>query len=253
MEFRIKTLKIPTLVPINIFRSSPTKCIIPLPYASIAKAARYCDAHFTAILYGEMSSLEPKTTSTTNTLTVNLRDIMKDAYTSIGEMDAVPAFLDPVRSRLQYLQLNQSWNQIYLEHDVIAFRQPGNVERYTDYLAQSGLYCLANSLPQTSASVKYDCAWRLGDWSLVDTVEPTKTTLGLEFDKHHYFALKCFNDKDEMGTKSFIRNARDALIKVFKQSSFECTKNVYKNLGALHLLQQIEEFCDVRAHNAHIY
>lgn len=223
---------------------------ISMPYANIANAANHCDAYFTAIIYGEMACMETQTTSTT--CDAELRDIMCNAYTSIGEMDAVPALLDPVQSRIQYLQLNNQWSQIALRQDAQAYRNPTEIERYSNYLAQSGLYVLSNSLPNTAASVKHDCAWRLGDWNLLDEDESRQVKRGsenrLEFDieRNHYFALKCFNAKDEVGTKAAIRGARDALVKAFKQSSFECTKNIYKKLASLHLLQQIEEFCDVR-------
>lgn len=234
-----------------MFRSTQAPNLqIPLPYANIANAANYCGAYFTAILYGEMACEKSNTTSAT--CDAHLRDIMKDAYISIDETDAVPAFLDPVQSRIQYLQLNNQWNQIALRQDVLAFRNVPEIERYTNYLAQSGLYYLANGLPNTSASVKFDCAWRLGDWSLLDEDESRLANQGsgnrleLDFERNHYFAMKCFSARDEVGTKSAIRSARESLIKSFKQSSFECTKNIYKNLAALQLLQQIEEFCDVR-------
>lgn len=228
------------------FHTAKESSKISLPYADIAIAANYCDAYFTAILYGELSCT--KWGKTSSTCDAKLRNIMKDAYISIGEMDAVPAFLDPVQARLQYLRLNQSWNQIFLQHDASALKNTAIDERYTQDLAQSGLFSLANRLTNASDSEKYNCAWRLGDWNLLDANDERTSNRGrldLDFEKHHYFALKCFQSKDEIGTRSSIKYGREALIKSFKQSSFECTKNLYKNLGALHLLQQIEEFCDV--------
>lgn len=216
---------------------------IPLPFAHIAEAANYCEAFFTAVLYGEMACLKDNKNSDGN-----LRNVMKDAYISIGEMDAVSAFLDPIQFRSQYLQMNKMWMQIFLEHDVKAYNNSEQLEQYSSYLAESGLYCQANLLPNTSGSEKYDCAWRLGDWSILDdgaTMHTGKMSRTLEFEKHHYFALSCLKAKDAAGTKLAVRSARDSLIKFFKQSSFECTKNLYKSLVSLHLLQQIEEFCDV--------
>lgn len=219
---------------------------IELPYAHIASAATYCEANFTAILYGELACLETKTTA--STCDAKLRNLLKNAYTTIGEMDAVLAFLDPIQSRLQYLHTNKSWNQIYLENDAIAFGSRENMARYTNDLAQSGLHALAHSFSNRITGIKYECAWRLGDWNVVDDFI-TDRFIGLDpktdFDKRHYFALKSFNLKDEIGTKLFIRRAREALIIFLRQSSIECTKNVYKHLTSLHLLQQIEDFCDV--------
>lgn len=220
---------------------------IPLPCIQIAKAANYCEAYFTAILYSELaSSIQQEQTAKEANL---LRSIMKKAYISIGKMDAVSAFLDPIKSRLQYHQLNQNWNQIYIHQDAISFSKPHNMEMYSNYLNQSGLYCLANAVTKNRENaVDYNCAWRLGDWDVIYKDDDSNSEVAqktFNFDKYHYFALKCLRDKDKIGVKSFVKEAREDLIMHLKQSSFECTKNVYKNLADLQLLQQIEDFSEV--------
>lgn len=120
---------------------------------------------------------------------------------------------------------------------------------YSNYLNRSGLYCLANAITKNQEdTVNYDCAWRLGDWNAIYRDEVSDSMLTqktFNFDKYHYFALKSLRDKDKIGVKTFIQEARKGLIAQMKQTSFECTKNIYKNLAALQLLQQIEDFAEV--------
>lgn len=211
----------------------------------IAKAALYCEAYFTAILYGELASLEKPADNDT----IEIRSIMKSAYQSIGEIDAVSAFLDPINNKMEYLELNRCWDQILIGCDA----QSSDSLQCAHYLGKAGLYSLANKLTNDSNSANYECAWRLADWNIIEdgaeSINTQNNDLSLEFDKFHYFALKNLNKKDQIGVKINVENAFKAVIKMFKQSSYECTKNIYKNLMMLHLLQQIDEFCCVRACN----
>lgn len=210
----------------------------------IAKAALHCEAYFTAILYGELASFDGQSGNDT----MEIRAIMKNAYQSIGEVDAVCAFLDPINHKMEYLELNRCWDQILIGCDA----QSNDLSQFADYLGKTGLYNLANRLTNVgSHSTNYECAWRLADWNIIeggaDAANPQNNDLALEFNKFHYFALKNLNKRDQIGVKINVENAFKAVIKMFKQSSYECTKNIYKNLMMLHLLQQIDEFCCVRA------
>lgn len=212
---------------------------LKLNYLHIAKAALYCEAYFTAILYGELASYDESSSYDSG----EIRQIMKSAYQSIGEFDAVSAYLDPVKQRTEYLELNRCWDQILIGIDA----QPNDFSRYTKYLGEAGLYNLANKLTQGSNSTNYECAWRLADWSVVednDRNAPYDDQFG-EFDKYHYFALKNLQQKNQIAVKKNVEQAYQGVIKIFKQSSYECTKNIYKNLMMLHLLQQVDEFCHV--------
>lgn len=210
-----------------------------LNYLYIAKAALFCEAYFTAILYGELASYE----TSDDSVKTEIKSIMKNAYQSIGEIDAVSAFLDPIKQRIEYLELNRCWSEILISLDARANALP----QYSKYLNEAGLYGLSNKLSQGVAP-DYECAWRLADWSIVEGIDSLSNQTGdasIEFDKYHYFALKNLQQKDQIGAKINITKAFEAVITRFKQSSYECPKNIYKNLMMLHLIKQIEDFCDV--------
>lgn len=227
-------------IALNIFSSESSKHL-KLNYLHIAKAALFCEAYFTAILYGELASYG---NSGDNTQSAEIKSIMKNAYQSIGETDAVSAFLDPIKQKMEYLEMNQRWNRLLIGVDA----HSDQLSTCVKYLGQAGLYNLANKLTQNTKSMDYECAWRLADWSIVEGNAATTSTQNDEFEKFHYFALKSLdkNHMDLIRVRSNVKKAFEAIIKRFKQSSYECTKNIYKNLKMLHLLQQIEEFCYVR-------
>lgn len=209
----------------------------------IAKAALFCEAFFTAILYGELASCDESSDINAD----EIRSIMKCAYQSIGETDAVSAFLDPIKQRIEYLELNRCWDQIFIGMDA----QSNEFPQYVRFLGQAGLYNLANQLTQGGNATNYECAWRLADWNIIEGDAQRTQIQGdgasADFDKYHYFALKNLQQRDQIGVKINVEHAFKAIVKMFKQSSYECTKNIYKNLMMLHLLQQVDEFCHVRS------
>lgn len=220
-----------------IFSSEPG-AQLKLNNLHIARAALFCEAYFTAILYGELAWYEQNEESKKD----EIQSIMKKSYQSIGETDAVLAFLDPITHRMEYLELNGHWNEILIGLDA----QSDGFTQNSRYLMDAGLYSLPNKLAQGNDAPNFECAWRLADWSIVDGGFEQKEDINSNgFDKYHYFALKSLQQKDQIGTKLNVTRAFEAIIKMFKQSSYECTKNIYKNLMMLHLLLQIEEFCYV--------
>lgn len=177
-----------------------------------------------------------------------VKTVMKHSYQSIGEIDAVSAFIDPIKCRSEYLRLKKSWNELYLRLDAGLMMQPQNASTYAQHMSDSGLYSFANVLTQKANEVNYECAWRLGDWSVIERISECgsqRNNVIDEGEKYHYLALKCLNGKDESGVKVNVERARLQIIHRIKLSSYECTRNIYKNLTSLQLLQQIEEFCDV--------
>lgn len=90
-------------------------------------------------------------------------------------------------------------------------------------------------------------AWRLADWSILNASASTQCEdrESNYFEKYHFFALKSFALKDEIAVRFNIENGLNEIINGLKSSSYECTKNIYKDLMHLNMLQQIEDFCDV--------
>lgn len=221
---------------------------IALNYLHIAKAAHFCDAHFTAILYGEMARMKRTSIAELEYDDNKVKMVMKDSYQSIGEIDSVSAFIDPIKCRSEYLRLKKSWNELYLRLDATSMMQSTDTSAYAQHMSDSGLYSFANVLMQKANEINYECAWRLGDWSVIERMSdsgPQKNNGADECEKYHYLALKCLNGKDESGVKVNVERARIQIIQRIKLSSYECTRNIYKDLTSLQLLQQIEEFCDV--------
>lgn len=176
---------------------------------------------------------------------INIRKLFEKAYISIGDMDAVSSFLDPISSRQTYLQLTNAYDQISLQLDVNLVNNPDSMTELQNHLANSGLFALANALPQKSAK-QYECAWRLGDWNVLNQTNSIESNdFQQEFEKQHYIALKCLQTRDEMGVKDALKTARYAIISFLKHLSLECTNNIYLHLERLTLLQQIEDFCQV--------
>lgn len=167
-------------------------------------------------------------------------------------MDAVSSFLDPISSRQTYLQLTNAYDQIFAQLDVNLTSKPDTITEFADHLATSGLYGLANAVSQKS-NRRFECAWRLGDWSVLNQPGGKESMdFQQEFEREHYVALKCLQTtRDEKGVKDALKAARRAIISSLKHLSLECTNNVYQHLERLTLLQQIDDFCQVRLHIAH--
>lgn len=166
---------------------------------------------------------------------------------SLGEEAAVTSFLDPIANRSMYLQFNQSWNRIFLEHDAQSYADRSVLLTAKDNLTSSGLFGLANVLSPQSTAQQYECAWRLSDWSVLDTVQCEET---YTFDRSHYNALRCLQSKDEMGANVAIAQARQNIIDELRTASLECTNNLYSFLQRLAMVQQIDDFMRVQFHRA---
>ena len=228
-----------------------------LNYLNVAKSAKYCEAFFTAVLYCEMwAEKRFKTESLTFATSINhktLQEIMYDSFTAIGIRDAFDLFVSPLTKRSLYLQItDQNWQNI-LEHD--ATFSESQTDNFIKLLNDVGLHYLTNKLSTKDQKIKshqYECLWRLSKWDvLIESDSETKDQKAIvdfreEFEKYHYTGLKCLNSGDELGVKIALLKGRKSILQLLKEESLECTKNLYKFLGMAHLLQQIEDFVDVR-------
>lgn len=229
-----------------------------LNYLNIAKAAKHCEAFFTAVLYCEMwaeKRLKKKSESISFESSMNnktLQEVMYESFTAIGIHDASDLFVNPSTKRPLYLHLcNRNWQNV-LEYDA-AFNE-GQVDGYMKLLNDMGLHFLSHKLAvqdQKLKSHQYECLWRLSNWDVLVENDETKDLKAVvdhreEFEKFHYSGLKCLKNGDELGLKNSVFKARKSILQLLQQESLETTKNLYKFLGMSQMLQQIEDFADIR-------
>ena len=224
-----------------------------LKHLSIAKAAKYCQAYFTAVLYCEVWAQE-KSSDGNIIANKNLQDIMYEAYTSIGIHDASDLFVNPITSRTLYMQTNNESFRNIMEHDAVGIQGDDQMEAYLKLLNDMGLHFMTHKLAQMSGGqvpYQYECFWRLCDWNvLTDADSDRKSTKAVdfkvEFEKYHYSSLKCLKNNDELGCKISVDKARKSVQQMLKEESLECTQNIYKFMRMSQLLQQVEDFSIVR-------
>lgn len=117
------------------------------------------------------------------------------AYESIGCLDAIPGFVNPMRSRLDFLGHGSNLSTILLESDHLD-RASGQL--CIDIMKGNGLWSFAKLQQHQNIEPDYEIFWRLGQWdSLTDpkhqqnqTVVRTSLDLEQEFKRHHFVALR---------------------------------------------------------------
>lgn len=234
--------------------SSTMAQISNLNHLHIAKAAKYCDAFFSAIMYCEIwAQSEVESDSERNfKVSINnkvLQDVMYHSYSAIGINDTLDLYLNPFTNRSIYWKNSKQYFQM-----LIASVNDTN-EESAQIFYDLGLYHLMSKFSDTTKdqdkSRQYDCLWRLSKWDdIVDTEQQLKDENGLidlrgEFNKYHYLGLQCLNNGDEVGTKNAVIQSRKIISQLLSQQSLECTKTLYKFMEMSHRLVQIEDFGEV--------
>lgn len=174
------------------------------------------------------------------------------AYESIGCLDAIPGFLDPLRNRVTYLSLENNLSGILLESDGLDM---ANSQLCVDIMKSNGIYSFAalhqrqQKILDDSKNVDYEILWRLCEWDEpVDVYQKIDYSGNMEseFQKHHYLALKSISNREEENTLSAMNNAYHCVLDILRDISVECLQSVYKYMTWLGTLQQVEDFCQVR-------
>uniref|UniRef100_A0A182P1P5 Serine/threonine-protein kinase ATM n=1 Tax=Anopheles epiroticus TaxID=199890 RepID=A0A182P1P5_9DIPT len=235
---------------------------IAIIYLPIAQASQFCQAHFKAILYGELWYREEEEKGITDAKRhPDLLNIMKSSHLAIGVNDAVQSFLNPIQERMEYYRLEQNYAQCLVMQDAgAAWHQPENTAQFNGILQtlkDSSLYGLAHALNEPK-QIDYECAWRLSDWNVVidsdggadgrKSETPGSSRLRLQlrsFERAHYKALKCLHLRDELAVQSAVTEAQRAVSEIFKLTSIESTKHIYHGLCRLRMMQQIEDFGEI--------
>ncbi|XP_030382015.1 serine/threonine-protein kinase ATM [Scaptodrosophila lebanonensis] len=217
---------------------------LPINICNVIKASNHCQAYFLSIMYLELWGW-----SDSNAIqTQEFQSAAKKAYESIGCTEAIAGFMDPFVSRVEFLNLNNSWSDILLELDDFEMR---NSDLCMEMLKRNGMEELFAKLEQRcSKNVNYEGLWRLMQWD-----EPIEGNLNVnmaavnmehEFKKHHYVALKSIRNREEENSISAIANAYQCVLAILRDISVESLQSVYKYLSWLATLQQAEDFCQVQ-------
>uniref|UniRef100_A0A182NB03 Serine/threonine-protein kinase ATM n=1 Tax=Anopheles dirus TaxID=7168 RepID=A0A182NB03_9DIPT len=236
---------------------------IAINYLPIAQAAQYCQAHFKAIMFGELWYREEEENGNCAAKKdPKLLEIMKSCHLAVGVNDAVKAFLNPIMERTEYYRLERNYmGCLIFQGANMAWREDApdvsgsQTSGFAQTLKDCNLFSLARSLT-VPPHVDYECAWRLCDWNVLITEDSADDRLkkvcldGLSvqsraFERAHYKALKFLEHRDELVVDSSVNEGRRAIAEMFKLSSIESTKHIYHGLCRLRLLQQIEDFGDV--------
>ncbi|XP_012149187.1 serine/threonine-protein kinase tefu isoform X2 [Megachile rotundata] len=264
---------------VNYIRIQVVDNLSKLNYICIAKAAQYCSAFFTAILYAEMSC-ETMLNDYENSINVSkidyiyelspeegkvIQNILRDSYTKIGDFDAISgtgsSHLQDHSTRIQHYIYTNEWNQVMLTQDVeLSFGNMTAMREMANGLHQSGLQYLLSHFISTMSKedenidkdIEYECAWRLSNWNLHEPNQALHTQNNCNFKPeiteynyyfYHYQALKYFHENNERGVQNAIQNARSSIIKALRNTSLESSKTIYEKLMQLQLISEIEELC----------
>lgn len=170
----------------------------------------------------------------------NLASLLRDAYESVGALDEKNFLANQINNCESLLTGNDAWIKILIEQDAA---KSSNVE---STLMELGLYNLALSSCKSNSETHFECAWRLSDWSLLDTTPTVHADEQNSFEKYHYEALKSIHNQNFVNLKYTADEARKAAINILKNTSTECPKSLYRTFNMLERVQQIEDFCKVR-------
>ncbi|XP_039495619.1 serine/threonine-protein kinase ATM [Drosophila santomea] len=224
---------------------------IPINLNNVVMASNHCQAYFLSIMYLELWACAESSKSKANFLENEcFQNCAKKAYESIGCLDAIPGFVNPMRSRLDFLGRGSNLSTILLESDHLD-RASGQL--CIDIMKGNGLWSFAKLQQHQNIEPDYEIFWRLGQWdSLTDAKHQqnmtVRTSLNLEqeYKRHHFVALRSIGQREEENSLSAIEMAYSCVRDILMEISVECLQSVYKYLTWLCSLQQAEEFCQIQ-------
>uniref|UniRef100_A0A1B0CE33 non-specific serine/threonine protein kinase n=1 Tax=Lutzomyia longipalpis TaxID=7200 RepID=A0A1B0CE33_LUTLO len=219
---------------------------IDLDNFPIADAACYSESYTNALVYAEMwitNQLYSCKKSSKDILASSIREIMIKCYEAIEEKDAAKPFYDLEEMRLWYLNNDSSIGRAFVERDManaLKLEQPCQFEQL---LQKSGLHYLTNCL---SSEQNFSCAWRMGDWSILDSCdhEPSEAIREncIDFERDHYSALKNLHKRDENLMCLFTEKCRMDIIELMRKKNPQSTKIFQNHFAMLRQVQQVEDF-----------
>ncbi|XP_026850238.1 serine/threonine-protein kinase ATM [Drosophila persimilis] len=219
---------------------------IPIKLENVVRASNHCQAYFLSIMYLELwacGSVKSKFLDDES-----FQSSAKKAYESIGCLDAIPGFVNPMRSRVDFHGRNNNLSAILLESDHL---DSASSQMAVDLMKGNGLWSFAKLQQQEP---DYEIFWRLGQWDMPSDQQPqqlkhsTGATINLEqeFKRHHFVALRSIGQREEENTLSAIGSGYECVRRILQDNSMECLQSVYKYLTWLCTLQQAEDFCEIQ-------
>lgn len=244
--------------------ASSTKCKLNdlnLNYLYIAHAAEFCDAHFSALFYAELwcrshqhntsSFMEQKSLLDSiyeeidETTGTSLRNILKNAYKAIGDVDSLagcgvsPQILNNFNVD-HYKDLNQ-WQLVLYLSDMQHSIGSTSINSLRDSLKLCGLYNIVHELNPKEPD--YECMWRLSQWTYTENnITRSQQTTVDQYDKFKYFTLKAIHDSDNHMFNKMKTSQSLCILNDLRQTSLECSKNFYGILMRLQSLIELEDF-----------
>nr|XP_046474200.1 serine-protein kinase ATM isoform X2 [Neodiprion pinetum] len=250
----------------------------PLNYLHVAKAAQYCSAYFTSVLYAELwcekllkecpvidystpidyiSDIESENGNV-------LQEILREACIKIGDPDAIygcgRSYFQNASAKIEHYVQLRKWNKVLLAYDIeVSLGNKKATKGLLDALQHSGLQYLLGAFVKTidrsdeeiDSNCRYECAWRLSDWSISTSQQminlQQENCISLQasgnnnYPLFHYRALKSFHELDTDGLKTSINNGRVSIINTLRNISLESCKTIYPALSQLQMLREIEE------------
>ncbi|XP_066254507.1 serine-protein kinase ATM isoform X2 [Euwallacea similis] len=258
---------------VNFIRQQPVRCKkshdLELNYLPIGKAAAFCSAHFSALLYTELWCQE-KIASAQEKLNgqpfengytlvdfiyesqsqeegVTLQQILQSSYKSIGDLDAlsgcgISLFLQPER-RVEYYKNTGQWDLVMNYYSINSVRSSEmNGANLIESFKMNGLYQLPLLCDNISKQPQYECLWRLGQWNLnkKDAVKYNEINSS-GYDKYQFYCLKALCDNDKY-TFNVSKNQLDlCIIDNLKHTSLESTKSLYPIFSQLQSLTEMDD------------
>ncbi|XP_023036036.1 serine/threonine-protein kinase ATM [Drosophila willistoni] len=223
---------------------------IPIELSNVVLASNHCQAYFLSVLYLELWACSNSEKSTAEILAnETFQACAKKSYESIGCLDAIPGFLNPLSSRVDFLNHDNNLCGILLESD------NSHRQLCVDIMKSNGMWSWAHLRQHQNQGTErdYEIFWRLGQWNeLVDhqnslgDIGRASVNLEQEFKKYHYLALKSINNREEENSRSAIGSAYQCVVDILQDISMECLQIVYKYMTWLCTLTQAEDFCQIQ-------
>ncbi|XP_023014307.2 serine/threonine-protein kinase tefu [Leptinotarsa decemlineata] len=249
-------------------RSNTNTQDLNIDYLKAAKAAQFCSAHFSTLLYTELwcqtqieniQNENPAFCEQRSTMIdfiyervgreagEALQHILRNAYKAVGDLNALPgcgiSFLLEPQFRVEHYKEQEKWDQVTQFYATRIFSEPHTSLRE---LMESFKKCSWYQMPLLCGDKleepQYECMWRLGQWTTSEKRNVSSSMTRDDFEKYRFFALKSLRDKNVRSFDEALKYQKLCVIDHLKHASLESCQNLYPVLSRMQSLVEIEDF-----------